>query len=572
MTESTPCGYCVELPEHGRGTASRITRCPLCKTELGVTPAGQRFRVSMSGASPRRRPWATLVTLTGIATAVSAWMLLRPAPVPAPDRVDLPPPPAPIVQQAPRDLLPAPPTAPADVALRKVYAVGVLSPEARAKPPMVESRPAVDPTAAGVAEASRVSTDAVRIAVAVPIFICRAQESNPLQHVPELTLDESLLSTKVSREQARRHISELVDRIRAANEKATDGHIQSLIAERRDLAGLPFLLGEKCRMASADAVALREASLEIRTALGKLATTADVRARMAGTPSVGAGPMQPADKLWALVGSRRGNSLMHMPTRSQLESLLTGATQILATEDAAIRGSLVEQYRLIPGTKITQMLVRLAIFDLDPEIRAQAVSALQERPKPEYTEVLLEGLRYPWAAVADNAADALVELGRNDLLPRLQETLDTLDAAKAKQVGNDKGVIAVRELVRINHHRNCLLCHEPAPKLSSRELRTMVVGPVPSPAEPLPPMSSTVYYQPEDGRSLVRGDVTYLRQDFSVMLPVDNADPWPRMQRFDFLVRTRTVQPDRSTLDQQEQVAAAQQRAILSARQRLMAQ
>ena len=40
---------------------------------------------------------------------------------------------------------------------------------------------------------------------------------------------------------------------------------------------------------------------------------------------------------------------------------------------------------------------------------------------------------------------------------------------------------------------------------------------------------------------LVRFDVTYLRQDFTMNLPVKNAKPWPEMQRFDFVVRTREV-------------------------------
>jgi hypothetical protein len=37
---------------------------------------------------------------------------------------------------------------------------------------------------------------------------------------------------------------------------------------------------------------------------------------------------------------------------------------------------------------------------------------------------------------------------------------------------------------------------------------------------------------------IVRVDMTYLRQDFSVMQKVVNSKPWPEMQRFDFLVRT----------------------------------
>jgi hypothetical protein len=33
--------------------------------------------------------------------------------------------------------------------------------------------------------------------------------------------------------------------------------------------------------------------------------------------------------------------------------------------------------------------------------------------------------------------------------------------------------------------------------------------------------------------------VTYLRQDFSVAQPVKDADPWPPMQRYDYMVRVR---------------------------------
>src|SRR5262249_35589690 len=40
---------------------------------------------------------------------------------------------------------------------------------------------------------------------------------------------------------------------------------------------------------------------------------------------------------------------------------------------------------------------------------------------------------------------------------------------------------------------------------------------------------------------VVRVDVTYLRQDFSQFLPVADANPWPEMQRFDFLVSTRVL-------------------------------
>jgi hypothetical protein len=100
-------------------------------------------------------------------------------------------------------------------------------------------------------------------------------------------------------------------------------------------------------------------------------------------------------------------------------------------------------------------------------------------------------------------------------------------------------VFQVRELVRINHHRNCLLCHAPAEDEGSP-----VRGVVSTPGLPLPDGMSLAYRGKGDEGTFVRADVTYLRQDFSVLLPVeDHKDfDWPQMQRFDFLVRARTRQ------------------------------
>jgi len=57
---------------------------------------------------------------------------------------------------------------------------------------------------------------------------------------------------------------------------------------------------------------------------------------------------------------------------------------------------------------------------------------------------------------------------------------------------------------------------------------------------PIPGESLSTYYLPSPDIR-VRADVTYLRQDFSRMQKVPDADPWPEMQRFDFLVRTRIL-------------------------------
>ncbi len=48
-----------------------------------------------------------------------------------------------------------------------------------------------------------------------------------------------------------------------------------------------------------------------------------------------------------------------------------------------------------------------------------------------------------------------------------------------------------------------------------------------------------MYYSPSAPDIVVRADATYPRQDFSMLLKVADAEPWPEMQRFDYLVRTR---------------------------------
>jgi hypothetical protein len=98
-------------------------------------------------------------------------------------------------------------------------------------------------------------------------------------------------------------------------------------------------------------------------------------------------------------------------------------------------------------------------------------------------------------------------------------------------------VLVARELVRVNHHESCMLCHPPARKVE--EDSELFTGEIPVPTEKLPPPQA--YYSKSKNGLRVRVDVTYLRQDFSVLLPVPDAAPWPEAQRFDFLVRKRVL-------------------------------
>jgi len=96
-----------------------------------------------------------------------------------------------------------------------------------------------------------------------------------------------------------------------------------------------------------------------------------------------------------------------------------------------------------------------------------------------------------------------------------------------------KGGYTVQEVVRINHLCNCVLCH--APSLEKGDLVRRSV--------PIPGQTIAVYYADRErpGSLFVRADLTYLRQDFSVVQPVAKPDKWPAEQRYDYLVRTRPL-------------------------------
>jgi hypothetical protein len=114
---------------------------------------------------------------------------------------------------------------------------------------------------------------------------------------------------------------------------------------------------------------------------------------------------------------------------------------------------------------------------------------------------------------------------------------DTDPRAPVVQEVGTKKVTVVNEMVRINHHRNCALCHSPGTN-GDVSNDTLTAG-VPLPNEPLSGPSGG--YRNSRSETLVRLDVTYLRQDFSMFQAVTDANPWPEMQRFDFLVRTRQL-------------------------------
>jgi hypothetical protein len=348
--------------------------------------------------------------------------------------------------------------------------------------------------------------------------------------VPQIDLDPNYL--KRTKKQVADKASEIAA-LNKADKNQTDAFARKLIGERLDLAGMPFLLGKDCALSAQKAKDLARCSLAMRDALATAAQT-DEAGKFA-PPGVD----RTAHFLWEKI-SGKDAKVWKNPVS------LPAMRQILLAESDEFRLRMVIHLTDIADPQATEILARLAVYDLDSAVRDKAVEALRPRPKAEYRATLARGLRYPWAPVVRNAAQAAATLGMDGMVPEMVALLDEPAPGnpyiEAVKDGEPKRMI--RELVRVNHHRNCLLCHAPA-DASAPELQGATpaypVGPVPAPDEPLPPSRSAAYYGAREGITLVRADITYLRQDFSMLQSVDHPGSWSNLQRFDFLVRTREL-------------------------------
>jgi len=218
--------------------------------------------------------------------------------------------------------------------------------------------------------------------------------------------------------------------------------------------------------------------------------------------------------------------------------------QILMAEDVPLRLMLVDLLDEIEGKAATVALAQRAVFDLSPDVRKAAIDALRDRSRSDARPIFVQAFRYPWFPIADHAADALIALDDREAAPLLVAQLGKPDPAAP--FANAKGGTSIREVVRINHVANCLLCH--APSISSRD---PVRGGDPLTDRPQPSLERR-YGQSEGSRGkgiwwnkvVIRADVQFLRQDFSVTFPVGQHFTGMQGLRFDFVVRTRPLKGD----------------------------
>jgi len=137
--------------------------------------------------------------------------------------------------------------------------------------------------------------------------------------------------------------------------------------------------------------------------------------------------------------------------------------------------------------------------------------------------------------VAEHASQALAQLGDPSAIALVAPLVDEPDPALPRL--NEENRWVVRQLARVNHFRNCLLCHS-----ASHSPNDLVRGAIPSPGQSLSP--SGYGGSSRQGIDFVRADTLYLKQDFSVMHTVADHQPWPLEQRFDYFVRTRELTPE----------------------------
>ncbi len=363
-----------------------------------------------------------------------------------------------------------------------------------------------------------------------------AWHNEDLAKVAELTIGEPIASN-LRKDDALEATARMLAKMNHLNRKKTDGFMLELIAARTDLQGMPFRMGEECRTREEQARVFNVIVEAIHQALSAAKGREGIQ-----TENV-EGFWQTMHQIPAMVhtgGLKDAKLRLSRVTQEQLNRAIVAAlTQIMMPESEHFRQGLARYLATIPHVDATKALANLALYSAEDEVRAAAIEGLKTRRERDYTETLLSGFDYPLPVVAKRAADALVKLERKDLVPHLVNVLDGPDP-RLPVKKEDKTI--VRELVKVNHHRNCALCH--APGNTENVPDGILTVAVPLTSEPLPKPTMGGGYQstpPPTPDVVVRIDMTYLRQDFSLMMPVNDAHPWPEMQRFDFLVRERVL-------------------------------
>jgi HEAT repeat protein len=406
---------------------------------------------------------------------------------------------------------------------------------------------------AGVAKSDRSRPDAIARKNPVRGELVAWAKGGPEMSVPRLTeleLVEQLAEapTVGLGPSARGVLKSWTSSVKGNYSVGGDGRVidaSPLLSVRPDLAMLPLRSGASCQLPPRAAGTLAVLSRKLNAYIDGLAPR-----KLDGTR------VSVKNLEEVLRQEKRGKR----PEWVRVEAV-PAMLQILMHEEKPLRRLLVDLLSEIKEPRATSALVRRAIFDLDPEIRAAAQKALKGRNPEDYRPVLLKALHYPWAPAAWHAADALVSLGDRSAVANLVSMLDQPDPAGLQPM---KSRFILQDIVKIQHTRNCLMCHAPSatgsdvcmkpdPWLKRRSSITAKQAASLIASGKLSP-DALVGYGGASGMGamanaarsggcvmvesdlMIRFDVNFLRQDFSIQLPVVGkaAD-----RRFDYVVRTR---------------------------------
>jgi HEAT repeat protein len=231
--------------------------------------------------------------------------------------------------------------------------------------------------------------------------------------------------------------------------------------------------------------------------------------------------------------------------------------QILMHEEKPLRTILVDMLAEIPEKQATVALAQRAVFDLSPEIRETALIALKNRKSEDYLPIFWKALQYPIPAFSDHAAEALVALNAqsDESVSRMVVMLSEPDPQNPT-VSHSRGGFQ-REVVRVNHVTNCVLCH--APSITRNDDGVIGVDPILTTRGAGSTASAPSRWGGGSATTagptqslLVRADIAFIRQDFSVSQPELRAGTTiPVPTRFDYMVRMRWL-PEKKAKDLQK--------------------
>jgi hypothetical protein len=337
--------------------------------------------------------------------------------------------------------------------------------------------------------------------------------------------------------------------------------------QRADLRGLAFQMGKDCVTGEDAASNLEKFAFEIRSYQRR--ANLDSLDREYGEQIPGQrGPhpfdAQPEEQMTPeLAATQSAVNRLLRQNRLRRPEAVPALEQVLQAEDETQRVAVTRLFGMIEGPHASAALARRAVFDLSDLVRWEAIEALKNRPPADFRSILLRGMRYPWLPAAEHAAEALMAIGDRGAVFDLVKILD--EPRPLLPIKREDGTWEAPQMVRINHLRNCLLCHA-----GSFENQDAVRGLIPTPGVRL----SRPYYAQREifvragpNSDFVRADVVYLRQDFSVMQKVELLNRWPKWQRFDYLIQKQVISEQKAGELTEKRAADAerQQRSVLAA-------